>query len=452
MNIAFYTLGCKVNQYETQLMTEQFRAAGYHTVDAEEAADIYVVNTCTVTRMADRKSRQYIRRMKRKNPDCVTVVLGCYSQISPEEVQAMPEVDLICGTNEKGRVVDYVERFLQDRVRRSYVLPREQMTEYDETGSITSVESRTRAIIKIQEGCDRFCSYCVIPYARGPVRSRAPQDVVKEAEHLLKQGFKELVLAGINTALYGKEAGFQERYRKVLIDPETGTIPEGVEGILRLLNALPGDFRIRLSSLEPTVVDRNEAERLLRYEKLCHHLHLSLQSGSDRILRTMNRRYDRNEYLEIVTALRTQDPGYGISTDMIVGFPGEREEEFQDSLDVVERVQYCKVHVFPYSRRPGTPAAEFPEQISPELKKMRGRILTACAEAASKQFFSRNCGQVRRVLFEEYEEERGLLTGYTDNYIKVYVSGDPGFCNRFAEVKLEETFEDGMRGTVLDKF
>ncbi len=444
MKVAFYTLGCKVNQYETQLMSERFRNAGYEIVQEDETADIYVVNTCTVTRLADRKSRQYIRRMKKKNPDCVTAVVGCYSQISPEEVEAIPEVDIICGVNEKGRIMEYVERFLGDRIRRNYVAGRETLREYEENELITSMESRTRAVIKIQEGCDRFCSYCIIPYARGTVRSRNPESVLEEAKLLISQGFKEIVLAGINTALYGTEKEFRSRYGQ-----PNGEEPFfGIEMMIRMLNDLPGDFRIRLSSLEPTVVNTECVKRLLCYEKLCCHLHLSLQSGSDRVLKAMNRRYDRNEYLEIAEALRRADPCYGLSTDIIAGFPGESEEDFEDSLDMVSRIKYCKVHVFPYSRRPGTAAAEMLGQIPAEVKKRRAAELAKAGERSALQFFESNRGTVRRVLFEEYDEKTREIFGYTDNYIKAYVSCSQDLRNSFADVKLESAYRDGMQGSL----
>ncbi len=444
MKVAFHTLGCKVNQYETEALRLKFRENGYEIVGETEFADIYIINTCTVTGLADRKSRQYIRRMKKRNPESVVAVTGCYAQIKPEEVEHIAGVDIVAGTNEKGRLMDYVEAFLQERIPQAHVLPYEQLKTYEETGLVTATESRTRAFIKIQEGCNRFCSYCVIPYARGQVRSRAVKDVMQEAEGLLAQGFKELVLTGINTALYGTEEGFQSQ----------GNGLSGIAIILDKLNRLEGGFRIRLSSLEPAVVDKDYVKGLLGYEKLCHHLHLSVQSGSDSILQAMNRPYSRKDYLDIVRVLREFDPHYGITTDFIAGFPGEGEEDFEDSLRLIEEAGFCKVHGFQYSQRPLTKAASMENQVPAPVKKARNQRLMEAGEQASLKFFEENKGTVRRVLVEEYQEEAesGYLTGFTDNYIRVYVSAErkaaEKLVNSFRDVRLTEPFRDGMTGSL----
>lgn len=437
MKIAFHTLGCKVNQYETEALRLKFRERGYEIVGETEFADIYVINTCTVTGLADRKSRQYIRRMKKLNPDSIVAVTGCYAQIKPEEVQAVEGVNIVAGTNEKGKLADYIEEFLKNRKPQVHVQAYEELNVYEETGLVTATETRTRAYIKIQEGCNRFCSYCVIPYARGSVRSREADAVVEEAKGLLAQGFKELVLTGINTALYGTEDGF---YRS---EGE----PWGIEGIISRLNRLPGDFRIRLSSLEPAVVNAKYVKALMRYEKLCPHLHISAQSGSDRILAAMNRPYTREEYLDIVKVLKAFDPCYGISTDLIAGFPGEDEADFRDSLKLVEEAGFCRVHAFKYSQRPLTKAASMEGQVPAQVKKARTRELTEAGEAASRRFFQLNKGSVRRVLVEEYVPEQECLTGYTDNYIRVYLkSKDTARLNTFCMVRLGEPFSDGVIG------
>ncbi len=448
MKVAFHTLGCKVNQYETEAMRLQFREKGYEIVGETELADVYVINTCTVTGLANRKSRQYIRRMKKRNPQSVVAVTGCYAQIQPEEVQHVQGVDIVAGTNEKGKLLDYIEAFFQRRTPQVHVLPYEELKTYEETGLVTATESRTRAFVKIQEGCDRFCSYCVIPYARGCVRSRAAEDVMREAEGLLEQGFKELVLTGINAALYGTEAGFPEEKGKSGLS--------GIAIILDKLNRLEGDFRIRLSSLEPAVVDKEYVKGLLRYEKLCHHLHLSAQSGSDRILRAMNRPYSRRDYLDIVEVLRAFDPQYAITTDLIAGFPGEKEEDFQDSLRLIEEAGFCKVHGFPYSQRPLTKAASMENQVPAPVKKARNQRLVEAGEQASQAFFRRNRGTVRKALLEEYREdgaESGHLTGFTDNYIRVYVPAKPKegerLANSFQNVRLTEPFRDGVMGVLI---
>ncbi|MEG0918333.1 MAG: tRNA (N(6)-L-threonylcarbamoyladenosine(37)-C(2))-methylthiotransferase MtaB [Anaerovoracaceae bacterium] len=423
MKVAFHTLGCKVNQYETEAMKEQFSKAGYDIVMENDFSDVYVINTCTVTSLADRKSRQYIRRMKKLNPESIVVVTGCYAQVSSEEVRAIDGVDIVCGTNEKNNIIDYVSSFKGEKI--SHILEYDDLASYDEAGLIRSMESRTRAYIKVQEGCNRFCSYCIIPYARGPVRSRKTKDVIEEAKTLINSGFKELILTGINTALC-----------------------ENLIEILDQLEEMDGDFRIRLSSLEPTVINADYVKNLFKYNRLCHHLHLSIQSGSDNVLKLMNRRYDRNEYLDIVKVLRDFDPNYGITTDIIVGFPGEKEEDFLDTLDMVAKVDFGKVHTFKYSIRKGTKAATMADQNTPVTKKERSQRLIAKDKEVCASFFKKNIGTSRIVLFEEYQD--GYMTGYTDNYIKVYLKLAQDkinlFANKLIPVKLVDMFNDGVLG------
>ena len=442
MKIAFYTLGCKVNQYETQALKERFGDLGYEIVDELEYADVYVVNTCTVTNLADRKSRQYIRRMKRVNPESITAVIGCYAQVSPNQVQSIEGVDIIAGTNEKNKLPDYIEKYRQAKIRITHIKPYKELTEYEESGSITEMDSRTRAYIKVQEGCNQFCSYCIIPYARGGIRSRGLTEICNEAKNLIESGFKELVLTGINTALYGmehKDRGFD------------GGL--GIETVLGELEEMKGDFRIRLGSLEPTVVQAKNVESLIKYKKLCPHMHLSIQSGSDRILKKMNRHYNRSMYLEIVETLRSYDPSYGITTDIIVGFPGETEEDFMESMRLVEEVGFLKVHVFPYSVRPGTAAANMDEQVDSSVKKARSKRLTEAAEESARRFLRSTLGNTRPVIFEEYEQETGILTGYADNFIKVHCKGldkeqADQLLDRIIPVKFTDLFQEGVYGTV----
>ena len=434
MKVAFHTLGCKVNQYETEAMKEQFASAGYQIVEEHDFADVYVINTCTVTNLADRKSRQYIRRMKQANPAAIVAVTGCYAQVSPKEVQAIEGVNVVAGTNEKQNLLAYIEAYRQARGQAvsCHVRAYEELTAYQSAGMITSMESRTRAYIKIQEGCNRFCSYCIIPYARGKVRSRSLAEILEEATGLIEKGFKELILTGINTALYGTDLGYG-----------------GIEPLIAQLNALPGTFRIRLSSLEPTVIHADYVKRLLRYEKLCPHLHLSVQSGSDTVLQRMNRHYSRQDYLEIVKVLQDFDPLYGITTDIICGFPGETEAEFADSVRMVEEAGFCKVHAFKYSPRKGTKAAEMQGQIDGAVKNLRSQRLIAKADAAVAAFFEKCQGASRSVLFEEMETEN-LLTGYADNYVKVYAAGTKEMLNQFYDVKLVGTYKDGMKGEIIN--
>lgn len=452
MKIAFHTLGCKVNQYETEALKEKFIKNNYEIVNEHEFADVYVINTCTVTSLADRKSRQYIRRMKKINPESIVAVTGCYAQISPEEVAAIEAVDIVTGTNQKNKLVELVKNYKKEPSSgtQKYVDEYEQLCEYEETGIITSMESRTRAYIKIQEGCNRFCSYCIIPYARGKNRSRAVVDVVNEAKSLIEKGFKEIILTGINTALYGTEQGF---------DKNNGTNDDlfGIEIIINELEHLDGDFRIRLSSLEPTVINKEYVERLLKYKRLCPHLHLSLQSGSNKILKDMNRRYDREDYLDIVKELRTFDSGYGLTTDIIVGFPGETEDDFKDSLDMVEQVGFCKVHAFKYSKREGTKAALMKEHVIPEIKNRRSEELINVGNSVSERFFRNNLNTSRTVLIEEFLENINCLTGYTENYIKTYISCDgldkeyinTNLLNTFKKVELVELYKDGIMARIV---
>ena len=498
MKAAFYTLGCKVNQYETETMREQFRRAGFTVVTEDEAADVYVVNTCTVTNLADRKSRQFIRKAHRLNPDAVVAVTGCYAQMDKDAVAAIEGVDIVTGTDEKSRILDLVQGLLESKAGRGTkesgdedsggdagktanekaggsaddktggraevcdVKPYDQLNKYEELGVISEMEGRTRAFIKIQEGCDRFCSYCIIPFARGKVRSRDRDEIVREVRGLVDHGYREIVLTGINTALYGTDLGYGGIAPLIeALDEMDGTAAAGAQdssepaarGNAADRQAAP-DFRIRLSSLEPTVVDADYAAGLLRYGRLCHHLHLSAQSGSDKVLAAMNRHYTHEDYLEIVRRLREKDPYYGISADIIVGFPGETEEDFQRSVDLVRESELVKTHVFKYSVRRGTRAAGMDGQVDEKIKNRRSKVLIDVADEVQRAFMEKCRGTVRRVLFEQ--EENGMITGYTDNYIKVYVPADAGprapECGQFADIKLGELYRDGVKGTMSTGF
>lgn len=454
MKVAFHTLGCKVNQYETEAMARDFKAQGYEVVDEREYADVYVINTCTVTAIADKKSRQYIRRMKKVNPDSIVAVTGCYAQIDPEEVSEVDGVDIVAGTNEKSRLTDYVAAYKTERIKQLHIKGYEELDVYDETGIVASVENRTRAYIKIQEGCNRFCSYCVIPYARGRVRSRSLEEIIREAKQLITAGYKELVLTGINTALYDMENGTVSVTQSTCTGA-AGDAPYGVEKVIAAINALPGDFRIRLSSLEPAVVNAAYVKRLLKYDKLCHHLHLSAQSGSDSVLKAMNRPYDRQQYMDIVTVLREFDPCYGISTDIIVGFPGEKETDFEESCSLVEACGFCKTHIFKYSKRPFTKAAEMDGHVAPQVKNRRSDTLHKTGRKTAAEFFHSNRGRVEIVLFEEIDPKKKIITGYTDHYIRVYVAYQEeetaeGLLDTFVKVRLMEPHEEGMTAVPVD--
>ena len=439
MKVAFHTLGCKVNHYETEAIKEAFVSRGAEIVDEEDFADVYIINTCTVTNIADRKSRQFIRRAKRVNPDALVAVTGCYVQVAADEVAEMPEVDLIVGNGRKSEICGLVMQKLQEAERVDgahadvLVLPREELTFYEDMGRIEAgSDGMTRAYIKIQDGCDRFCSYCLIPYARGPVRSRAAEDIVEEVRALVEAGHMEIILTGINTALYGTEPGAECSLSQLLTMLDELEAPGG------------RDFRIRLSSLEPTVVDKDNVEEIIRHRRLCHHLHLSVQNGSDAVLKSMNRHYTRAEYLEIVRALRDYDPDFGITTDIIVGFPGETEEDFRDTLDIVKEAFFGKTHVFRYSPRRGTAGARLKGAVPEEVKKERAGILEEAAEKVARDFRLSIIGKEQTVLIEE--EEDGCMTGYTGNYIKTYIKADgevpePG---RFCKVIPTDLFRDGV--------
>ena len=452
MKVSFYTLGCKVNQYETQSMREQFENAGYELAEQGGQADICVINTCSVTNVADRKSRQYIRRMKALNPDAVIVVTGCYAQTDPQSAARIDGVNIIAGTNEKSHIAEYVSGYLQSRKLAAeaeekadsrqpdiHVLKYEELDTYEDLGTITAMESRSRAFIKIEEGCDRFCSYCIIPYARGKVRSRSVRSVIDEIGSLLYAGYHEIVLTGINTALYGRDF----------------TNTEEGEGLMRLLDActsIDGDYRLRLSSLEPNVIDRDTVRKLLQYDSLCHHMHLSVQSGSDTVLQRMRRRYTIQDYLSIVETLRSSDSEYGITTDIIVGFPGETETEFEETLETVRKIGFSDIHVFKYSPRKQTVAAAMPGQVDGRIKNRRAVQLAEEAERQRKLFHEKNAGRVRRVLFERLTPDGKYLEGYTDNYIQTFVrlnEENRSCLYSFADVSLLHSFRNGMAGNIV---
>ena len=433
MKIAFHTLGCKVNQYETEAIKEKFIALNHEIVGETDFADVYLINTCTVTSLADRKSRQYIRRMKKLNPNAIVAVTGCYAQVNKDEIAAVEGVNIVVGTNEKAHIVEYILDYINknhgrcdDNIVEEYVLSYDNLNSFEEYGTITSMESRTRAYVKIQEGCNRFCSYCIIPYARGPVRSRDASEVIKECKSLIDKGFKEIILTGINTALC-----------------------DCLDDILEALENLDGEFRVRLSSLEPTVINAEYVKSLFKYKRLCHHLHLSLQAGSNSVLKSMNRRYDREEYLEIVETLRNFDKNYGITTDIIVGFPGETEKNFEDTLDMVVKAKFGKVHSFKYSKRSGTKAAIMENQIHPQIKKVRSNNLIELSNKVSMDFNKDNIGSNRVVLFEEYDEKAKAIVGYTDNYIRAYLPCEKDqiyiYENKLLDVYIEDIFADGVK-------
>ncbi len=418
--VAFYTLGCKVNQYETNAMIQQFQDHGYELVDFEEKADIYIINTCTVTNMSDKKSREMLRRAKKQNPVSTLVAVGCYAQVGKEKLEQIPEIDLILGTNEKNNIVAYVEKYRKEKKREEVVTDVMQMREFQDFGTITYTD-KNRAAIKVQDGCDRFCSYCIIPYARGRVRSRKIESVVKEAEEISKKGVKEIVITGIHIASYGKD------------------LPGNISLIhlLEALNAVPTIQRIRLGSLEPKLMTKEFIERLVKLEKICDHFHLSLQSGCNATLARMNRRYTTEEFYEVVTMLRQAYPNVSLTTDIIVGFPGETEEEFEETYQFLQKVQFYKMHVFKYSPRSGTKAAQMKEQIDGNKKEIRSNRLLELSDKNQQEQNKKEIGKVVEVLWEEYKD--GYYIGHTTNYEEVKINTQEQLENTITKVTITGT-------------
>lgn len=415
------TLGCKVNQYESEAMSEIFEKRGYREVGNDEFSDVYIVNTCTVTNLSDRKSRQFIRKSKKKNPDSVVAVVGCYSQVSPDEVKNIEGVDVVIGTTERNKIVDLIEESKASHEKINIVKDLKNVREFANTTNFDS-NNRTRAYMKVQDGCNRFCTYCIIPFARGPIRSRTIEDSVREARTLADRGFKEIVLTGIHIGSFGMDMGDMR-----LID------------LIEAIAEVDGIERIRLSSVEPIIITDEFMERAVKTGKLCDHFHLSLQSGSNNILKAMNRRYTREEYIEKANIIRKYMPNAGLTTDIIVGFPGEREEDFQDSMRIVREVGFSRIHVFKYSKRKNTKAAVMKNQIDGNVKKERSEKLIALGEEYQEIFERENMKTPQSVLFEE--EDKGEYYGYTTNYIRVKAKSEVDLKNKIKSVKILDTGE-----------
>ena len=432
--VSFYTLGCKVNQYETNAMEQQFIKNNYEIVENTQKADIYVINTCTVTNMAERKSRQMLRRVKEINPSAVLVVCGCYAQVAKNELEQIPEIDIILGINEKNEIVQIVENYMEKMAEQD---KRSQEAEIDDVskqkefldfGDVTYTE-KNRAVVKVQDGCNMFCSYCIIPYARGRIRSRKIESVVSEIEKIAKEGIKEVVITGIHVASYGKDFDNENTSKKIrLID------------LLEAINKIDGIDRIRLSSLEPTIVDEEFATRLSKLDKICDHFHLSLQSGCDETLKRMNRKYTTQIYRDAVATLRKYYPEASFTTDVIVGFPGETDEEFAKTYEFLEEIDFYRLHVFKYSPRRGTVAEKMPNQIDGNKKEERSNKLIELSNSTENKHNQSYIGKTVKVLFEEFED--GFFKGHTTNYMMVKVAGEEEqsdkFVNKILDVKIKE--------------
>ena len=436
--VSFYTLGCKVNQYETNAMEQQFIKNNYEIVENTQKADIYVINTCIVTNMAERKSRQMLRRVKEINPSAVLVVCGCYAQVAKNELEQIPEIDIILGINEKNEIVQIVENYMEKMAEQD---KKSQEAEIDDVskqkefldfGDVTYTE-KNRAVVKVQDGCNMFCSYCIIPYARGRIRSRKIESVVSEIEKIAKEEIKEVVITGIHVASYGKDFDNENTSKKIrLID------------LLEAINKIDGIDRIRLSSLEPTIVDEEFATRLSKLDKICDHFHLSLQSGCDETLKRMNRKYTTQIYRDAVATLRKYYPEASFTTDVIVGFPGETDEEFAKTYEFLKEIDFYRLHVFKYSPRRGTVAEKMPNQIDGNKKEERSNKLIELSNSTENKHNQSYIVKTVKVLFEEFED--GFFKGHTTNYMMVKVAGveeqSDKFVNQILDVKIKENNDE----------
>lgn len=433
---AFFSLGCKVNQYEIEALAARFQERGYSIVDFSQEAGVYVINTCTVTGSSDRKSRQAIRRARRKNPAAVVVAMGCYTQLNPWEASRVPGVDLVLGTRHREQVPVLVEEVLAARegaAGEGRALVKVGSLEGATFEEIPLGEARrTRAFIKIGDGCENHCSFCLVPYARGPVRSRRRDNIIQEARGLARGGAREIVLTGVNLGAYGRD--FPGDYN--------------LAGLIRELGEVPSLERVRLSSLEPTDFTLELIEAIVDNPKVCSHLHIPLQSGDNFLLKKMNRYYEVDEYRKLACCLKYLLPGLALTTDIMVGFPGEKEYNFQHTLDFVEEIGFSRLHVFQYSPRPGTPAAGLPGQVPPRQKEIRSQRLRSLGREMARDFSRGFIGHQVGVLLEA-ERGGGWLEGLTENYLKVRVPGDAARRGEIVPVKILALEEGYLEGVIL---
>lgn len=407
-------------------MIQKFIENGYEITDFEEKADIYVINTCTVTNMSDRKSRQMLRRVKKANPNSILVVIGCYVQVGKQELEKIEDIDIILGNNEKNNIVEYIENY-KNKTNITDVM---QQKEFIDFGSVTYT-NKTRATIKIQDGCDRFCTYCIVPYARGRVRSRQLNSIIEEVEKIAKRGIKEVIITGIHIASYGKDFN----YKITLID------------VLEKINKVNGIERIRIGSLEPTIMNTEFLERLSKLEKICNHFHLSLQSGSNAVLKRMNRKYSVEEFKSSVELLKKYFPNAMLTADVIVGFPGETNEEFLDTYKFLEEIKFYRMHIFKYSQRNGTKAAIMPNQIDGNIKEERSNKLIELSDKIQNEYNKFFIGKTVEVLFEERENE--YIKGHTKNFIIVKVKDNSNLENQLKIVEIIDIENDELIGKIL---
>jgi len=430
--VAFTTLGCKVNQFETAVIEGLFKQRGYEVTHFDQVADVYVINTCSVTHLGERKSRQLIRRAVRLNKQAIVVVAGCYAQVSPDEIAAIEGVNVIVGTQDRHRIVDLVEQVGHSKGIMNMVTNIMSADHFEDIPLFGTTVGRTRSFLKIQEGCTNFCTYCIIPYARGPLRSRPLESVIREAEKIVAAGFKEIVLTGIHLGAYGRDM------------QESTTLVDVVKAVLCIENLV----QLRLGSLESIEVSEELLAIMQQDKRLCSHLHLPLQAGDDQMLRQMNRHYTLAQYQKLIHHIQGEIPDIGISTDIIVGFPGETVVMFENALRFVKGMDFSRMHIFPYSRRNGTPAADYADQVPEDEKKRRVHIMQALADKKAIEFQERFLNRQLTVLFEP--EQDGFVEGFTSNYIRVYAKGHQGVHGNLHTVMLEKLYRDGMWGTIMD--
>ncbi|TWJ52755.1 Threonylcarbamoyladenosine tRNA methylthiotransferase MtaB [Bacillus licheniformis] len=420
--VAFHTLGCKVNHYETEAIWQLFKEAGYERKEFESSADVYVINTCTVTNTGDKKSRQVIRRAIRQNPDAVICVTGCYAQTSPAEIIAIPGVDIVVGTQDREKMLGYIKQYQEERQPINGVSNIMKARVFEEL-DVPAFTDRTRASLKIQEGCNNFCTFCIIPWARGLLRSRDPEEVIRQAQQLVDAGYKEIVLTGIHTGGYGED---MKDYNFAQLLKELDSRVKGLK-------------RIRISSIEASQITDEVIEVLDRSDKIVRHLHIPLQSGSNSVLKRMRRKYTMEFFADRLTKLKKALPGLAVTSDVIVGFPGETEEEFMETYNFIKEHKFSELHVFPYSKRTGTPAARMDGQVDENVKNERVHKLIALSDQLAKEYASDYEGDVLEIIPEEPFTETGegnLLVGYTDNYIKVVFEGSEDLIGQLVKVKI----------------
>jgi len=428
--VAFMTLGCKVNSYETDGLVKLFKNDGYEIVEFNDIADIYIVNTCTVTNLSSSKSRQMLRRAKRLNPESIVAAIGCYAQKEPDKLLEMDEVDIVLGNNNKMQILEIVKKYNGDN--KKVILDIEKEDKVEDI-MINETLHKTRAFIRIQDGCNQFCSYCIIPYVRGRIRSKKMEDILKETKDLRDNNYKEIVFTGIHVASYGKDFD----------DEEVDLI-----NVLEEANKIEGVRRLRLSSIEPTFLTEENIIRLSKIDKLANHFHLSLQSGSDTVLARMNRKYLTKDYIKVVQLLREYFNEPAITTDIIVAFPGETEEEFKETCEFVKTIKFSQVHVFKYSIREGTKAAAMKNQIHGTLGSERSKTLTKLVNDYENIYKSSQINKSHFVLFEAYNEDLKVASGLTENYLKVNVSSDVDLTNEFIKVDLKTIVNGEIFGNI----